>query len=93
MRHVKKSTKNFNIDWRAVVLSSFLVIGGPLLYSRIQEVKTNNFVQPIPSGDVNCADFNSQTEAQKFFEKEGGPENDPHNLDRDGDGIVCESLK
>ena len=28
-----------------------------------------------------------------FFEKEGGPAEDFHNLDRDGDGIVCESLK
>ena len=44
-------------------------------------------------GDKGCADFSSQGEAQDFFEKEGGPAEDFHNLDRDGDGIVCESLK
>lgn len=43
-------------------------------------------------GDYDCSDFNSQREAQKFFESEGGPRNDYHNLDRDGDGIACESI-
>lgn len=44
-------------------------------------------------GDKDCADFSSQGEAQEFFEDQGGPDEDFHNLDRDGDGIVCESLK
>jgi micrococcal nuclease len=44
--------------------------------------------------DRNCSDFESQSEAQRFFEAEGGPERDPHNLDgTDNDGIVCESLQ
>lgn len=43
-------------------------------------------------GDLDCIDFDSQERAQKFFEEEGGPEEDYHNLDRDGDGIVCETL-
>jgi len=42
--------------------------------------------------DYDCSDFSSQEEAQEFFEAQGGPEVDYHNLDRDGDGIVCESL-
>lgn len=45
-----------------------------------------------PSGDMDCSDFSSQSEAQDFFESEGGPDEDYHNLDRDGDGIACESL-
>jgi hypothetical protein len=42
--------------------------------------------------DYDCSDFGSQDEAQEFFESEGGPEEDYHNLDRDGDGYVCETL-
>ena len=43
-------------------------------------------------GDYDCSDFSTQEEAQEFFEDEGGPDEDYHNLDRDGDGIACESL-
>lgn len=43
-----------------------------------------------PIYDYDCSDFSSQSEAQDFFdEQEPG---DPHNLDRDGDGVACESL-
>ncbi len=48
-----------------------------------------------PSGDdgsYNCPDFDTQAEAQEFFEAEGGPDEDPNNLDRDGDGIACAAL-
>lgn len=44
-------------------------------------------------GDLNCDDFDTWSEAQEFFEDEGGPSEDYHNLDRDGDGIACESLR
>lgn len=44
------------------------------------------------TGDYDCPDFSTQEEAQEFFESEGGPYDDPHNLDRDGDGVACESL-
>lgn len=44
--------------------------------------------QPEPG----CYDFNSQEEAQEFYEDEGGPDEDPHNLDSDGDGIACEGM-
>ena len=44
-----------------------------------------------PSGtDRDCGDFTSQTEAQAFYEA-AGP-GDPHRLDGDGNGVVCESL-
>ena len=42
--------------------------------------------------DKDCSDFRTQREAQSFFEANGGPSNDPHNLDRDGDGRACQSL-
>ena len=43
--------------------------------------------------DRNCGDFDTQVEAQAFFEAAGGPDSDPHRLDQDGNGRACESLK
>lgn len=42
------------------------------------------------SGDRDCSDFNTHAQAQAFYESEG--QGDPHGLDRDGDGIACETL-
>ena len=42
--------------------------------------------------DRDCGDFATWREAQDFFESEGGPEEDPHHLDHNSDGVVCESL-
>lgn len=44
------------------------------------------------TGDQDCSDFDTQQEAQEFFEA-NNPDEDPHRLDgNDNDGIVCESL-
>jgi micrococcal nuclease len=43
-----------------------------------------------PAGDYDCKDFSSQAEAQRVFEQYPG---DPFGLDRDRDGVACESLK
>ncbi|UOR13646.1 thermonuclease family protein [Halobacillus amylolyticus] len=46
-----------------------------------------------PAGpDRDCGDFSTQQQAQVFFEAAGGPASDPHRLDGDGNGLVCESL-
>jgi micrococcal nuclease len=42
-------------------------------------------------GDYDCSDFSTQEEAQDFFESQGVTA-DYHNLDRDGDGVACETL-
>ncbi len=42
-------------------------------------------------GDRGCSDFFSQQGTQRFYEAEGGPGQDPHRLDGDGDGLACES--
>jgi len=39
--------------------------------------------------DYNCADFKTQREAQKMFEKDS---KDIYRLDGDKDGVACESL-
>ena len=49
-----------------------------------------DFPEPLP--DHNCSDFYIWSEAQAFFESQGGPDSDPHQLDRDGDGIACQTL-
>lgn len=41
--------------------------------------------------DKDCADFATQAKAQRFFERKGGPDEDPHLLDPDHDGIACET--
>jgi endonuclease YncB( thermonuclease family) len=43
-----------------------------------------------PADDKDCSDFDTQPEAQRFFESR--QPGDPHNLDGDGDGQACESL-
>ncbi len=46
-----------------------------------------------PNGpDRDCSDFQTQAEAQAFYEAAGGPDRDPHRLDPDKDGVACESL-
>ena len=46
-----------------------------------------------PAGpDRNCGDFDTWAEAQAFYEAAGGPGSDRHRLDRNGDGVACESL-
>ena len=37
-----------------------------------------------------CKKFSSKNEAQIFFLQNGGPKNDFHNIDVDGDGFACE---
>jgi len=59
-------------------------------YERDDDYSTERSYQEY--GDYDCSDFYSQYEAQEFFESEGGPYEDYHNLDKDGDGVACESL-
>jgi micrococcal nuclease len=43
--------------------------------------------------DWDCDDFETWAEAQAFYEAAGGPAQDPHRLDTDGNGVACESMK
>ena len=42
--------------------------------------------------DRNCGDFDTWVGGQEFYEAAGGRQLDRHRLDRDRDGIACESL-
>ncbi len=48
--------------------------------------------ESTPFVDRNCSDFADWQEAQDFYLGQGGPNDDPHRLDRNGDGLACESL-
>ena len=50
-------------------------------------------VPPEPTGaaPIGCADFLTRQAVQKFFLAEGGPAQDPHHLDTNGDGQACNS--
>ena len=61
-----------------------------------QDARPAATATPQPDGDDfedrNCSDFGTWQDANAFFESEGGPQSDPHRLDRNGDGVPCESL-
>ncbi len=47
-----------------------------------------------PDGEpLSCSDFAGWTEAQAVFLKAGGPVNDPHGIDKDGNGLACDELR
>jgi hypothetical protein len=44
------------------------------------------------SNKYNCPNFTTHKEAQEVYEICGGIKNDIHHLDRDKDGLACETL-
>ena len=78
----------------------WIVAGGAVLVSGIHFLsesgsspeRDNDFsvTRSYESGDRDCGDFSTHRQAQAFFEAEGL--GDPHGLDRDSDGIACETL-
>jgi len=44
------------------------------------------------TNEYNCSDFLTQTEAQTFFKKAGGVNQDTNRLDGNKDGIACQNL-
>lgn len=54
---------------------------------------TSNFRLDPNGPDRDCGEFYSYSEAYDFFVAAGGPNYDRHRLDRDNDGIPCETLR
>lgn len=58
-----------------------------------KETSNSSSLRFDPNGpDRDCGDFDTFKEAQNFYEAAGGPSEDPHRLDRDGNSLACESL-
>lgn len=64
---------------------------GNLLYDIAGNVTTDPS-KGKPADEYNCSDFETQPEAQLFFDRLGGTENDINRLDGDKDGEACEAL-
>ena len=66
--------------------------GGGQPNTQMPPPATETPVEDADFQDRNCSDFETWEEAQKFFLSEGGPSQDPHRLDGDGNGTACQSL-
>ncbi|MFP7296224.1 excalibur calcium-binding domain-containing protein [Neobacillus niacini] len=55
-----------------------------------EEVTTSDNPYTATDIDHDCSDFETGWEAQLFYIANGGPEYDPHDLDRDNDGQACD---
>lgn len=64
---------------------------GNLLFDKLGNVTTDT-TQGKYADEYNCDDFSTQPEAQNFFEKVGGVDNDLNMLDGDNDAVACEAL-
>ena len=57
--------------------------------SAVVEAEPTSNLPACVNSDCNCSDFRTQAEAQRVLNAYSG---DPHRLDRDRDGVACESL-
>lgn len=64
---------------------------GNLLFDKEGNITTNSALGKS-ADSYNCNDFDTQPEAQTFYERVGGLGNDVNRLDGDKDGEACESL-
>lgn len=64
-----------------------ILIGTAAAVALLLSIDTGVYAQ----SDMDCKDFSSWREAQEFYERSGP--GDPHDLDRDRDGVACESLR
>lgn len=64
--------------------------------TRVLRDKAGNVVTDSKDGkytdEYNCDDFDTQEEAQIFFDKAGGVEGDVNRLDGDKNGVACQEL-
>lgn len=103
----KKIAKPFLIGVLVLLLGAFglevsntdfdlgkLLSGSSLSESKVMRDKEGNVVTSGGkyTDEYNCADFETQPGAQRFFTNAGGPSQDTNNLDGDNDGEACEAL-
>jgi F0F1-type ATP synthase assembly protein I len=64
--------------------------------SKVLRDKEGNIVTDSKFGkatdEYNCADFENQPQAQRFFDRAGGVTQDTNRLDGNKDGAACQSL-
>ncbi len=65
------------MEFHQIVVASGLAVAASVLVAT-----------PALAADLDCPDFTSQSQAQAVYDKNPS---DPNGLDRDGDGIACET--
>jgi hypothetical protein len=88
-----------NNDWD---LQKLKETGGDFAASRVLRDKSGNIVtaEEVAAGtkqakytdEYNCDDFQTQGEAQKFYDTAGGVTKDTNRLDGDKNGVACQAL-
>jgi LPXTG-motif cell wall-anchored protein len=85
--------------WKIVyVVDGVIYQGGRQMKKGLLSLLLTSFLfvfglQSVSAAGVNCSDFDTWREAQTYFEQHGGsPTNNVEGLDREGDGLACESL-
>jgi hypothetical protein len=73
------------IPLRMILAVVGMLAWGPLLPHATASAQSND--------DYDCNDFDTQQDAQAFYEANGGPLYDPFNLDSNQDGTACEEWK
>ena len=63
-----------------------------VLRDREGNVVTEGSANAKYTDEYNCDDFETQPEAQIFFDNAGGLENDVNRLDGNKDGVACQAL-
>jgi ABC-type multidrug transport system fused ATPase/permease subunit len=64
---------------------------GNILFDKFGNITTDGS-KGKKADEYNCDDFDTQPEAQTFFDKVGGTANDVNRLDGNKDGEACEAL-
>ncbi len=81
----------FTVLHRAHSRRSALTLGLSAAVSLVAPIAITQEVAAVR--DRDCADFDTQRQAQRWFKRHGGSRKyDPWNLDSDNDGKACESL-
>ena len=78
--------------WTIVIVLVLGIIIGYIFLRDTGSEPVGIFVANCESDSYNCDDFITQEDAQDVFDACGGVDNDIHQLDRDGNGVACESL-
>ena len=76
--------------WRAVVICwtvALLSVAGVTLYTRY--VLSGDSLPRALAQDLNCSNFQTQQQAQRVLDRDPS---DPNGLDRNKNGVACESL-
>jgi hypothetical protein len=82
--------RGFVISFFTIAVGIFFFFMVNLNRSEPTNVENNDNPYSYTSEDHNCDDFDTQEDAQMFYEANGGPEEDLHDLDRDQDGKACD---